>query len=72
MKVVWVDPNTFVEPYPSPKNCQLGPQKVKIDPEIKQKSNIRIDENIQNENGSTAWADPTTVFELFLNPKKNH
>ena len=46
MKVV---PKTVVEPYPNPKNSPLGPQKVKNDPKIKSKSNIRIEGNIEDE-----------------------
>ena len=37
-----VDPKTIVDPYPSPKNAPLGPQKVKNYPKIKSKSNVRI------------------------------
>ena len=36
------DPKTVFEPYPNPKNSPLGPQKVKNDPKIKSKSNVRI------------------------------
>ena len=37
-----VDPKTVFEPYPNPKNSPLGLQKVKNDPKIKSKSNVRI------------------------------
>ena len=36
------DPKTVFEPYPDPKNSPLGLQKVKNDPKIKSKSNVRI------------------------------
>ena len=36
------DPKTVFEPCPNPKNTPLGPQKVKNDPKIKSKSNVRI------------------------------
>ena len=41
------------EPYPDPKNSPLGPQKVKNEPKIKVKSNVRIEGNIENESCST-------------------
>ena len=44
---------TAFEPYPNPKNSPLGPQKVKNDPKIKSKSNVRIEGNIENESCST-------------------
>ena len=73
MKVVqltiWVNPKIVFELYPNLKNSPLGPQKVKNNPKIKYKTNIRIDGNIQNENCSTTSVDHKTVFELFLNPK---
>ena len=61
-------PKTNVEPYPSPKNSPLGPQKVKNDPKIKSKSIVRIWGNIENE---TTWVDPKTVFEPFPNLKNS-
>ena len=45
MKVV---PKTVVEPYSDPQTSSLGPQKVKINPDIKSKSNVRIVGNIEN------------------------
>ena len=57
MKVVQLHelsrPKTVVEPYPNPRNSPLGPQKVKNDPKIKSKSNVRIEGNIENESCST-------------------
>ena len=58
-----------VKPYPNPKNSQLGPQKVKNDPKIKSKSNVRIEGNIENESCLTAWLDPKKVVEPYSNPK---
>ena len=50
----WVETKTVVEPYPNPKNSPLAPQKPKNYPKIdKKKSNIKIEENIQNESLST-------------------
>ena len=56
---------------PQPKNSLLGPQKVKNDPKIKSKSNVRIEGNIENESCSTTWIDPKTVFEPFYSPKNS-
>ena len=39
--------------YPNPKYSPLGPQKVKNNPKIKVQSNVRIEENIENESCST-------------------
>ena len=47
------DPKTVFEPYPNPKNSPLGPQKVKNDPKIKPKLNIRIERNKEIESCST-------------------
>ena len=46
----WLDSKTVFEPFLNPKNGPLGPQKVKNDPKIKSKSNVRIepDPNPQN------------------------
>ena len=54
-----------------PKISPLGPQKVKNDPKIKSKSNVRIKGNIDNESCSTTWVDPKTVFGPFPYPKKS-
>ena len=43
--------NSF-DPYLNPKNRSFGPQKVKNDPKIKAKSNVRIEANIENESCS--------------------
>ena len=60
-----------MNPTPTPKNSPCGSQKIKNDPKIKLKSNIRIDKNIQNESFSITWVDPKTVFEPFCNPKNS-
>ena len=59
------------EPFPNPKNNPLGPQKVKNDPKIKQKSNVRIERNKENESCSTTWVDSRKVVETYPNPKNN-
>ena len=56
-------------PFPNPKNSPLGPQKVKNDPKIESKSNVRIERNKENESGSTTWVDPKSVVEPYPNPK---
>ena len=53
MRVVQIHGYTVFEPFPNPKNRPLGPQKVKNDPEIKSKSNVRIERNKENESCST-------------------
>ena len=56
MKVVQLQeqtPKKFLNPTPTPKNSPFGPQKVKNDPKIKVKSNVRIEGNIENESCST-------------------
>ena len=56
MKVVQLHdltPKTVFDPFPNPKYSPLGPQKVKNDPKIKSKSNVRIEGNIENESCST-------------------
>ena len=40
-------PRISFEPNPNPKNSPLGPQKGKNDPNIKSKSKVRIEENIE-------------------------
>ena len=46
-------PQNSFRTLPQPKNSLLGPQKVKNDPKIKSKSNVRIEGNIENESCST-------------------
>ena len=46
-------PQNSFEPHIEPKNSQLGSQKVKNDPKIKSKSNVRIERNKENESCST-------------------
>ena len=47
MKVVQLHEQTLkmFEHFPNPKNSPLGPQKVKNDPKIKSKANVRIGRN---------------------------
>ena len=54
---------------PNPKNSLFGPQKFKNDPEFKSKSNVRIEEKIENESFSITWIDPKKDFELTPTPK---
>ena len=58
-------------PFPNPNKSPLGPQKVKNDPKIKSKSNVRIYGNIENESCLTTWVDHKTVFGPFPNPKNS-
>ena len=56
MKVVQLYEYTLkqlLKPTPNPKNSPLGPQKVKNDPKIESKSNVRIERNKENESCST-------------------
>ena len=43
-----MDPKTVFEPHIESNNIQLGSQKVKNNPKIKSKLNIRIEENKEN------------------------
>ena len=56
---------TVFEPYPKPKNSQLGPQKLKNDTKLKSNSNVRIEGIIENESCSFELVDP------YPNPKNN-
>ena len=49
---------TLLHPNISP----LGPQKVKKDPKIKSKSNVKIEGNVENDSCLTTWVDPKTIF----------
>ena len=40
-----MNPKTDLEHYPDPKESALGPQKLKNDPQIKSKSDVRIEKN---------------------------
>ena len=62
-------PQMVFEPYPNPKNSPLGPQKLKNDPKIKSKTNVRIEGNIENESCSTTWVNPKTIFKSYPNPE---
>ena len=57
MKVVQLHNETseqFFYPYSNPKSSPFGPQKVKNDPKIESKSNVRIERNSENESCSTS------------------
>ena len=53
-------PKKVFEPHIEPRNSPLGPQKVKNNPKIKSKSNIRIEENKKNKSYCTIRVDPKT------------
>ena len=65
------EPKTVFKPYPNPKNRPWGPQKVKNDPQIRSKSNVRIEGNMKNESSSTTWVDPKTVIKPYSDPQTN-
>ena len=52
-----------------PQNNPLGPQKVKTDPTIKSKSNVKIERNKENESCSITWVGPKILVEPYPNPK---
>ena len=56
---------------PNPRNSQIGLQKVKNYPEIKSKSNVRIEGNIENESCSITLVDHKIVFGPFPDPPKS-
>ena len=66
-----IRPQNSFKPHIEPKNSPLGPQKVKNDPKIKSKSNVRIERNKENESCSTTWVDPKLVVEPYPNPKNS-
>ena len=55
----------------TPKIAHQGPKKVKNDPKIKSKWNVRIERNIENKICWTTWVDPKTVVELYSNHKNS-
>ena len=59
------------EPFPDPKYRQSGPQKVKNDPKVKSKSNVRIEGKIETDSCSITRVDPKTVVKPILNPKNS-
>ena len=67
----WVDPKKLFELFLNPKNSPLGSQKVKKDPKIKSKPNVRIERNKECESCSTTWVDPKAVFEPYPDPKNS-
>ena len=58
-------PYNVIQPYPDPKNSQLGPEKVKNDPKIKSKSKARIEEKFCC---LTTRVKPKTVLEPYPDP----
>ena len=46
-------PQNIFEPHIEPKNSPLGPQKVKNNPQIESKSNVRIEGNKENKSSYT-------------------
>ena len=64
-------PKRVFELFLNPKNIPIGPQKVKNDPKIKSKLNIRIERNKDNKSCSTIWVDLKTVVEPYSNPKQD-
>ena len=63
--------DVFYPYHPDPKYSPLGPLKVKNDPKIKSKSNVRIEGNIENESFSTKWVDHKPVINPHPNPKSS-
>merc|ERR1711873_151295 len=51
------------------KKCPTRAQKVKNNPNIKSKSNARVEGNIENESCSTTKVDPKTVVKPYSNPQ---
>ena len=56
--------NSFRTP-PKPQKQPIRAQKVKNDPNIKSKSNARVEGNIENESCSTTRVDSKTVFDSY-------
>ena len=74
MKVVQLHeqtPKQFLNPSPTPKIVHQGPKKSKMSPKLGQKSNVRIERNIENESCSTTLVDNEIVFEPFPDPKNS-
>ena len=67
----WVVLKTVVAPYSNPKISPLGPQKVKNDPKVKSKSNVRIERNKEDESCSTTWVDFKIVEDAYPNSKSS-
>ena len=52
-----------------PHNPPIRAQKVINDPNIKSKSNARVEGNIENESCSTTWIDQKTVVKPYSDPQ---
>ena len=70
MKVVQVHetPKQLSNPTPTPKIVRWGPKR-KNGAKTKSKSNVRIQENIENESCSTTCVDTKTVIEPYSDHK---
>ena len=64
----WVSEKVTSREAIASKNSPLGPQKVKNDPKIKSKSNVRIEGNIENESCSSTWLDPENSYGTLSRP----
>ena len=74
MKVVQLHeetPKQFLNTTKTHKIAHYGPKNLRKYPKIKSKSNVKIEEHIENESCSTTWVYPKTVFELFPNTKNS-
>ena len=60
-----------MDPFPTPKNSPLGPQKVKNGLKNESKSNVIIERNKDNESCSTTWVDHKLVVEPYPNPNNS-
>ena len=62
-------PQNSFQTLPQPQKLPIRAQKVKNDPNIKSKSNARVEGNIENESCSTTWVDPKTVVKPYSDPQ---
>ena len=60
------------EPYFNAKNSPLRLQKVTNAPQIKSKSKVELEENLENKRCLAIYVQPKTVFEPYPNPKIAH
>ena len=58
----------MVRPQKQPIRAPKSEKKV---PKIKSKSNVRIEETIENKSWLATWVDPKTIFEPNPEPKKS-
>ena len=64
-------PQNSFRTIPKPLKQPIRAQKVKHDPNIKSKSNARVEGNIENESCSTTWVDPKTFVKPYSNPQSS-